>query len=127
MHLATKKNIKTYLSIAIAAAAICVVIIENPKGVYRLINALFGGGITVFCIGLLKLARRWGVFDLFIYSIRKVDQTIRKKSEVTTADKRLTTYSKYLADKRVSLDYVVPLLIGLSFLLPSAILTLLFA
>lgn len=96
----------------------------------RLINALFVGSMIPLILGAFRLVKILGLFNLFIYSHRKLwkfGKSYEKFEEENEkiapgSSEKLGSYYDYLASKQSSPSCVEPLLAGGFYLLLSLLL-----
>lgn len=99
----------------------------------RIINALFLGCLPPLLFGLFRVVKNLGVFDLFLYSHRKLwkygkyHEALEEENEsiAPNTTEKLGSYADYLAEKKAGSSFAEPLLAGGLYLAVSLLLTFL--
>lgn len=116
------KSLKNYLLIALGLALISWFTLPQDNVFYKMIDALFCGGLGVLCIGGLGFAAYLGGFDLFAYTTRKLSKYSRKNIDNPDIED-VGSYHEYISGKWRSKGFVLPLIIGAVFIILSFVLT----
>lgn len=89
---------------------------------HRYSDSLFLSGVILMSVGGIQLILRLGIFDLLIFSFQAIGKHSPKQvesSETDNSKEPVSSYHSYLSQKKKSKDFVVPMLIGISFIILS--------
>lgn len=125
----SRKSFITYILIGGGVSLLYLLFSHSASPLNRLINSLFIGSMIPLIHGVFRLVKALGLFNLFIYSHRKLwkfGKQYEKMEEENEAaapgtTEKLGSYYDYLASKEPSPSCVEPLLAGGIYLLLSLI------
>lgn len=109
-RIAKKSMIKT-VAAALALTVGVFVYFRRMTGEFRFADACFMAGLFFCCLGLFRLVRVLGLFDLPIYGFKKLYATVRSKFN-DGAEKPYGDYADYLQSVSYDASVTEPLLTG---------------
>lgn len=106
---------------ALTGCAAVFLLLPHDPPMVRLVNALFLSGMGFFLAGLFRLTRRLHLYDLPLYSVKKLSQVLRDP-EALSAEIPLGDYADYRRDTSYSRPCLELLTVGGALLLACALL-----
>ena len=107
----SKKSVAKMALSAVLLAVGILLYFYRLYGELRPADACFLSGLFICCVGLFRVVRVLGFFDLPIYGFKKLGEVIHTKFS-DHKEPTMGSYADYLQEAKYELSFTSPLLVG---------------